>query len=72
MENDVSCTELPKSRRWFAPVAQTLMVVATMLTGTYTFQQVMEGKFPWWPYPAFALFTVIVLYAHWLVSREEE
>lgn len=71
MDNDISCTELPKSCRWFAPLAQILTVTAIVLTATYVMQQINIGNFPWWPYPAFTLFTALLFLAHGFVSRKE-
>jgi len=70
MDDDVSCTELPESCRWFGPLAQILTVIAIGLTGTYVSLQMLVGQFPWWPYPAFTLFTALLFWAHGLVSRQ--
>jgi len=58
--------------RGFEIIASLLVVMAIAALTCYMVQEVGADRFPWWPYPAFALFAAVIFAIYGLISKDEE
>ncbi len=55
--------------RWFAPLSHALVVASIIRLTAYMAENVGQGVFPLWPYPAFAGLVALLFAAYGVLAR---